>query len=114
MNVTCLLFLGNLSFVLLRFLHVLSRPSSFSVRRFGTAREQVENFIAAQIPSLSLQPLALPSLRRRTLRQWRTQVRFEIPVEMPFALALELLMKMLQENLKIKKIYWGNLLLVYI
>ena len=47
-----------------------------------------------------------------TLRQWRTQVRFEIPAEIPFA--HELLMKMLQENMKIKKIYWGNLLLVYI
>ena len=47
-----------------------------------------------------------------TLRQWRTQVRFEIPAEIPFA--HELLMKMLQENVKIKKIYWGNLLLVYI
>ena len=47
-----------------------------------------------------------------TVHQWRTQVRFEIPAEIPFA--HELLMKMLQENMKIKKIYWGNLLLVYI
>ena len=50
--------------------------------------------------------------RATTLRQWRTQVRFEIPAEIPFA--HELVMKMLQENVKIKKIYWGNLLLVYI
>ena len=50
--------------------------------------------------------------RQPTLHQWRTQVRFEIPAEIPFA--HELLMKMLQENVKIKKIYWGNLLLVYI
>ena len=43
-----------------------------------------------------------------TLHQWRTQVRFEIPAEIPFA--HELSMKMIQENMKIKKIYWGNLL----
>ena len=47
-----------------------------------------------------------------TLRQWRTQVRFEIPAKIRFA--HELVMKMLQENVKIKKIYWGNLLLVCI
>ena len=47
-----------------------------------------------------------------TLHQWRTQVRIKIPAKIPFA--HELLMKMLQENMKIKKIYWGNLLLVYI
>ena len=47
-----------------------------------------------------------------TLHRWWMQVIFEIPAEIPFA--HELLMKILQENMKIKKIYWGNLLLVYI
>ena len=41
-----------------------------------------------------------------TLRQWRTQGRIEIPAEIPFA--HELLMKMLQENVKIKKYTRGT------
>ena len=53
------------------------------------------------------------SLRHKgTLLQKRTQVWFELPSEIP--LAHGHLMKMLSENLIIKKIYWGNLLLAYL
>ena len=63
-------------------------------------------------PDSPLSPPVPSKYAPLTLHQWRTQVKFEIPAEIPFA--HELLMKMLQENMKIKKIYWGNLLLVYI
>ena len=47
-----------------------------------------------------------------TLHQKRTRVWFEFPEEIP--LGYEIMMQMLLENAKIKIIYRGTLILVYI
>ena len=104
----------NISFIVgRRFLRTF--PSCYMAkwilnRQFAKIDESCRPYSLLQQSSIETIPDTTSG--QLTPLQKRPQVWFELPEEIPPA--LELLMKMLPENAKIKKIYRGTLLLVYI